>query len=107
MKKKKVLFLTLGAILLLIIVASATSQYWGKLSFKTQNIKGTFFKINLLGEPAATYELTPGDSFTIEPVIRNIGTEPILCFITIKCVVGQTMLQPSHCPFLIQNLGDL
>ena len=84
MKKKKLSFFTFGIVILLIIVASATSQYWGKLSFKTQNTKGKFFKINLLGEPAATYELTPGDSFTIEPVIRNIGTEPIFCFITIK-----------------------
>ena len=83
-KRKKVLFLTFGIVILLIIVASATSQYWGKLSFKTQNTKGKFFKINLLGEPAAKYELTPGDSFTIEPVIENLGTEDICCFITIR-----------------------
>ncbi len=56
-KRKKVLFLTFGIVILLIIVASATSQYWGKLSFKTQNTKGKFFKINLLGEPQETLSL--------------------------------------------------
>lgn len=83
-KKKKLLLFTFGAILLLIIMASATSQYWGKLSFKTQNTKGKFFKINLSGEPAAASELAPGDSFSIEPVIENLGTEGVFCFITIK-----------------------
>ena len=84
MKKRKLSFFTLGAILLMIIVASATLTDWGKLSFKTQNTKGKFFKINLSGEPAAAYELTPGDSFTINPVIQNLGTEDICCFITIR-----------------------
>ena len=84
MKAKKILFSSIGILVMLALttVAIAAIIFFTSQSEKSQNTKGDIFRINLSTGMTST-EVLPGDSFFCSPVVTNDATKEMYVFVAV------------------------